>query len=362
MNAEFPKPTVLIVEDEEGPRNALKVILRPFYHLFAVGTYREALQLLREQPIDLMTLDLKLPDGQGFALLDDIKRERSDVEIVVITGYGKLQSSQDAFRHGAMGYLLKPFNVKDLITLLNHMLEKKRRLDYLRGFLRTARGSWAEGRQSRTEWARLTEDYHAIPRAQPAPAPQQGTFAEYLPLLSELIEATGRHWLAHANRVRAYALLMAKPMHLSSAEEEILSMGAFLHDIGRIPLGQWQGDAWQGEDEPDRHPDIGARMVFPFRMPHKAVQIIAQHHEQFDGSGYPYGLKGDAIAPLARIVGIAQVFDHMTALTAAEPLSVETACERILSLAGTGFETRLAELFVDQVLQSKERLSTLAST
>jgi putative nucleotidyltransferase with HDIG domain len=189
------------------------------------------------------------------------------------------------------------------------------------------------------------------------------TFAEYLPLLSELIEATGRHWLAHANRVRAYALLMAKPMRLSPSDEEILSMGAFLHDIGRIPLGQWQEDAAQGEEVPDRHPDIGARMVFPFRMPPGAVQIIAQHHEQFDGSGYPNGLKGDAIAPLARIVGIAEAFDHMTALAMqAEPLSIEMACERILSLAGSGFETRVAELFVDQVLQSKERLSALANT
>lgn len=363
MNAHIPRPTILIVEDEEGPRNALKVILRPFYHLFTVGSHHEALQVLREQPVDLVTLDLRLPDGQGFALLDDIKRERFDVEVVVITGYGSLQSSQDAFRHGAMGYLLKPFNVKDLITLLNHMLEKKRRLDYLRGFLRTARGSWAEGRHARTEWAQLTEAYYALPRAQPVPAPRQGTFEEYLPVLSELIEATGRHWLAHANRVRAYALLLAKPLNLRSGEEQALSMGAFLHDIGRIVLDQCQGSASQGEDVPDRHPDIGARMVFPFRTPHEVTRIIACHHEQLNGSGYPNGLKDDAIPPLARIVGIAQAFDHLTALAMqTEPLSIETACDHILSQAGSSFDPRLAELFVDQVHNSKERLSALAHT
>ncbi len=360
MNDPARKATVLIVEDEEGPRNALTIILRPFFHLLTVGSRQDALQALRDYPIDLMTLDIRLPDGSGLDVLRTARREYPGVEAVVITGYGSLKSSQDALQAGAAGYLLKPFNVRELIELLNRTLEKKWRLDYLRGFLRTARGSWAEGHRAQAEWARLMEEYQAIPRSQPAPAARPRTFAEYLPLLSELIEATGRHWLAHANRVRAYALLMAKPMHLSPADEEVLSMGAFLHDIGRIPLGHWRGSAWQGEDESDRHSDIGARMVFPFRMPHEAVQIIAQHHEQFDGSGFPNGLKGDAIAPLARIVGVAQAFDHLTAPTAADPLSFEAACERILSQAGSGFEPRLADLFVDQIRHSKELLSALA--
>ncbi|MGH8759696.1 MAG: HD domain-containing phosphohydrolase [Burkholderiales bacterium] len=353
---------MLIVEDEEGPRHALTIILRPFFHLLTAGSQQDALQALRDHHVDLMTLDIRLPDGSGLDVLRTARREYPWVETVVITGYGSLKSSQDALQAGAAGYLLKPFNVRDLIDLLNQTLEKKQRLDYLRGFLRTARGSWAEGRQARTEWAQLIKEYHAIPRAQPVPVPTQGTFTEHLPLLSELIEATGRHWLTHANRVRAYALLMANPMNLSPTKKDILSMGAFLHDIGRIPLGLWQVDISQEEETPDRHPDIGARMVYPFRMPHEAVQIIAQHHEQHDGSGYPNGLKGDAIAPLARIVGIAQAFDHMTVFSAAEPLPIETACERILSRAGSGFEAQLAELFVDQVLHSKERLSTLAST
>jgi putative nucleotidyltransferase with HDIG domain len=354
------KATVLIVEDEEGPRNALVIILRPFFHLLTAGSRQDALQALQEHPVDLMTLDIRLPDGSGLDVLRTARREFPGVEAVVITGYGSLKSSQDALQAGAAGYLLKPFNVKDLIELLNRTLEKKRRLDYLRGFLRTARGSWAEGRQALEEWARLTEEYHAIPRLEPVPVMRPRTFAEYLPLLSELIEATGRHWLTHANRVRTYAMLMAKPMDLSPAHEEILSMGAFLHDIGRIPLGRWQEDGAQEEETPDRHPDIGARMVFPFRMPREAVQIIAQHHERLDGSGYPNGLRGDAIAPLARIVGIAEAFDHMTApAMQAEPLSLDMACERILGQAGSAFEARLAEVFVDQVLQSRERLSAL---
>jgi len=77
------RPTILIVEDEEGPRNALKVILRPFFNLCVVESGQAAMMAFREQPIDLVTLDLKLPDCQGVDLLREIKQERDDVEVII---------------------------------------------------------------------------------------------------------------------------------------------------------------------------------------------------------------------------------------------------------------------------------------
>ena len=126
MTIERSKPTILIVEDEEGPRNALKIILRPFFELAITSSRHEAMKALIAQPIDLVTLDLKLPDGYGLDLFHAIKRARRGVEIVIITGYGTLKSSQEAVRHGAAGYLLKPFNVAELIALINRTLERNR--------------------------------------------------------------------------------------------------------------------------------------------------------------------------------------------------------------------------------------------
>src|SRR5512134_212428 len=126
------KPTVLVVDDEAGPRDALKVILRPFFNIRSAENAKSALEVLNEQPIDLITLDQKLPDRQGMDLLQDIKHDFADTEVIIITGYGSLKSAMEGIRHGAAGYLLKPFNVTELITLINQTLEKKQRLDYLR--------------------------------------------------------------------------------------------------------------------------------------------------------------------------------------------------------------------------------------
>jgi DNA-binding NtrC family response regulator len=126
------KPAVLVVEDEVGPRDALRVILRPFFNVRAVENAQDARQVLQEHRIDLVTLDQKLPDGDGLDLLQDITRDHADVGVIIITGYGSLKSAMEGLRRGATGYLNKPFNVTELISLMYRVLEKKRRLNGFR--------------------------------------------------------------------------------------------------------------------------------------------------------------------------------------------------------------------------------------
>ena len=136
------KPTLLVIDDEAGPRDALKVILRPFFNVETAGSGSAAIRLLNSQRIDLITLDQKLPDRQGLDLLQDIKRHHADVEVIIITGYGSLKSAMEGIRHGAAGYLLKPFNVTELLSLVKQTIEKKQRLDFLRHFIATTTGLW----------------------------------------------------------------------------------------------------------------------------------------------------------------------------------------------------------------------------
>src|SRR5207237_10155121 len=95
---------------------ALKMILRPFFNLYAVDNTEVAMQVLHAQKIDLVTLDLKLPRRQAMDLLQDINREQEDVEVIIITGYGSHQSAIEGIRYSAAATLLKPFNVTDLIA------------------------------------------------------------------------------------------------------------------------------------------------------------------------------------------------------------------------------------------------------
>ena len=139
-----------------------------------------------------------------------------------------------------------------------------------------------------------------------------------LPLLSDILEATDRQLLNHSSRVSFYATLMAGRLNLTVSEQKSLALGAFLHDVGKTSLPSYRFSEDQilpsGEASLCReHADSGARMIAPLGLPIEVRQIVSSHHERWDGQGYPHGLRGADIPLLARIVGIAQTFDHLTA-------------------------------------------------
>jgi putative nucleotidyltransferase with HDIG domain len=367
MSNSTSKPIVLIVEDEVGPRDALKVILRPFFHIYTVDSAHAAMQLLKELPVDLVTLDLKLPDRQGIDLLQEIKQERPEVGVVIITGYGSLKSAMDGLRYGAAGYLLKPFNVTELIAVINQALEKKHRLDRLRECLRDSAGSWGTDQETVTAWKQLRER-QAWPQQewQPGTDLQVTDPMESEPFFSDVIEAKNRDLFNHSLRVTFYATLLADHLSLSPAEHKALEIGSFLHDIGKIGLDDRllakTDQLTEEESETVRHhPEVGARIMLPFRMPAEVSQIILYHHEAFDGSGYPHGLQGKGIPLLARIVSMVQTFDHLVAGQPAFPaLSVEEAGKQLRRAAGTRHDPALTELFSNLISERKVPLPPLA--
>ncbi|MGH7232622.1 MAG: HD domain-containing phosphohydrolase [Nitrospiraceae bacterium] len=368
MLKEDEKPTILIVEDELGPRNALKVILRPFYNLLAVDNGHAAIRALKENTIDLVTLDMKLPDRQGMDLLQQIKGERDDVEVVIITGYGSLKSAMDAIRYGAAAYLLKPFNVTELLAVINQTLGKKQRLASLRLFLRRSESLWDTEGESSTAWSEVRELYQRTRSRQKSdtrPSDSSDTAA----LLSELLEAKNRDLFNHSNRTSFYAGLLGKHVALTENEQKALAIGSFLHDIGQIGLNDQLLDKRRSLDARDaelvrRHPEMGSRLILPLRIPPEVGQIVLYHHERYDGLGYPYGLQRDGIPLLARITAIAQTFDHLTAdhLPQSPTLSVHDALETIRRGAGQEFDPSLAEAFVRIARESAASLPTLAAS
>jgi putative nucleotidyltransferase with HDIG domain len=360
------KPTLLVIDDEAGPRDALQVILRPFFNIQTAESASAAIDVLNSQPIDLITLDQKLPDRQGIDLLQDIKHHHTGVEVIIITGYGSLKSAMEGIRHGAAGYLLKPFNVTELLSLVSQTLEKKQRLDFLRHFIGTSTGLWGSDTESAQAWKELLAGYRAIGKSPSDNASHAEETPDLLPVLSDLLEAKDRQLLNHCSRVSFYATLLANRINLTLAEQKSLALGAFLHDIGKIGPEAYQFADDEitvtGEAVGNRHhPERGAKLVLPLGLPAEVGQIIAYHHERWDGSGYPFGLQGEGIPQLARIVCIAQTFDHLTAeLPGRTPLSIDDACQQMLSYAGTHFEPKLTELFARVAQECKASLPAMA--
>ena len=360
------KPTLLVIDDEAGPRDALKVILRPFFNIQVAESATAAIDVLNSQPIDLITLDQKLPDRQGLDLLQDIKLHHANVEVIIITGYGSLKSAMEGIRHGAAGYLLKPFNVTELLSLVDQTLEKKQRLDFLRNFLTISTGLWGSETACAQAWKELIAGYQATGKSASDNASHIEEMPDLLPLLSDLLEAKDRQLLNHCSRVSFYATLLANRINLTLAEQKSLALGAFLHDIGKIgpETYQFADDeiAVTGESVGNRHhPEQGAKLVLPLGLPAEVGQIIAYHHERWDGSGYPFGLEKEGVPQLARIVCLAQAFDHLTAeLPGRTPLSIDDACQQMRSHTGTHFEPKLTELFARVVQECKASLPAMA--
>jgi len=321
------KPTILIVEDEVGPREAFKVILRPFFNLYWAEDAVKAMEVLRWQKIDLVTLDLKLPGQPGMELLQEIRRQQIDVEVIIVTGYGSLKSGMDGLRYGAAAYLLKPFNVTELIEVVNQVLEKKRRLDGLRDTLH--------------ETLRTCSDLWGT-ELDPKAACKN---------LASLVKAKSPELARHSSRVSFYAALLAERVNLAAADREALQIGAWLHDIGKLgldvqPLTRPTTLTPEEDALLKRHPEIGARLVHALPLPPVVGQIVRYHHEHYDGSGYPGGLQGEEIPYLARIVGLANAYDHLlTRRPDCETISVEQAGEYVRNHAGSLFDPELAELF-----------------
>lgn len=130
------KHTVLIVDDEIGPRESLKMILKPLFTVEAVDNGAKALDIIKKKEIDFVTLDLKMPGLNGVEVLQQIKTMRPETEVLIITGYGSFKTAVDGLRYGACDYLIKPFNISDVTNIISRVLGRKKKREELRDLLR----------------------------------------------------------------------------------------------------------------------------------------------------------------------------------------------------------------------------------
>ena len=366
VEREDRRPTILVVDDEAGPRDALKVILRPFFNIRSAENAEKALAILNAQPIDLIALDQRLPDRHGMDLLQEIKQDHADIEVIIITGHGSLESAMEGIRHGAAGYLLKPFNVTELISLVNQTLDKKRRLDFIRNFFRSSPALWGSEQESSASWQTLKTGYQALHQQASGVATASSVKHDLLPLLSDILESTNRQLLNHSSRVSFYATLMGTRLNLTNDAQQALAMGAFLHDIGKTHSACYGSSAEQTRSsESDlsrtKHPDIGARFVRALGLPVEVSQIVLHHHERWDGQGFPHGLEKEDIPLLARIVSIAQTFDHLTAeAPGRSPVPMDQALLDITLESHTRFDPILTDIFSEVLNNCKASLPPMA--
>ncbi len=186
-------------------------------------------------------------------------------------------------------------------------------------------------------------------------------YMETIQALSKTIEAKDKYTCGHANRVKEYAVKLARVMNLTSKQVENIETAALLHDIGKIGIDDnilKKEDKLTKEeyDSIKQHPVIGANILKDVDFLKNIINIVKYHHERYDAKGYPEGLSGDDIPIEAAILSLADAFDAMTSdRPYRQALSKEKAIDEIKSSQGRQFHPKLAQVFIDIIKNEIEK-------
>jgi putative nucleotidyltransferase with HDIG domain len=358
------RASILIVDDEHGPRESLRMILAPSYRVLQAGSGAEALDILRTSDVDLVTVDLNMPGMRGEELMRIIRTEFPRVEIIVITGCGSVESAAEGIRFGICDYLQKPFDVVQVTASVMRALARHDARTRLIGFLdelgdvvgrdRDTHAILDDVQRSQRLKGRLggifEERGDRIAVADGGLDPTQTI--ELLEVLAETIESKDRFMRGHARRVAFFASLMAQRLCLSAEQHQYVRIAAFLHDLGKVGVPTellLQPDALDNAERAriEMHPEIGARLIKPLDLPATITSAIRHHHEWWDGSGYPDGLSGEEIPLAARIIGVVDAVDAMSSdRPYRKALRRELVMDGLRRFSAVQFDPNLAKEFL----------------
>jgi len=334
----MPAERILVVDDEETIREIVSSMLASaqFQSRQAASGF-EALALMESnEEFDLVLSDLMMAEMDGIALLERTKERFPDVPVVMVTAVHDIQVALQALRNGAYDYLLKPFEREQLLATVRRALENrrlKRENDAYRNNLEALVA--ARTQQLKATLANLERSYDIT-----------------LEALGEALDLKDAETEGHSRRVTAFTMAIAKRMGLTKEEISVIARGAFLHDIGKmaIPDSILRKPGKLTEEEVAimrEHSYLGYKMISRIPFLAEAADIVYAHQERFDGTGYPRGLKGDAIPLGARIFAIADTLDAMTSDRPYRPRqTLEAAREEIRAWSGRQFDPAIVDLFL----------------
>jgi putative two-component system response regulator len=275
-------PTILVVDGADLNRRLLKGILKAnHYRILEASRPSEAFAILEQEKVDLVVTDVVLPEMSGIDFCSMLKAERRSqlIPILMTTGVQGVEIEVAGLQSGADDFLIRPLMPTLVRVRVRTMLRNKALIDSL-------------------------EEAETI------------LFA-----LAQAVEHRDRYTGQHCERLAAYGMALARAMGLSKSDQLSLFRGGYLHDIGKISIpdnilfkpGLLTADEWVVMKQ---HTVRGEEICKPMKSLAPVLPIIRSHHERWDGTGYPDGLKGEEIPLLARIMQVADIYD---ALTTARP-------------------------------------------
>ena len=326
--------TVLVVDDEEPIRNALRKYLKQQqFEVYAAASAEEAVQQLRLHKVALMLSDIRMPGTSGVDLVPQALEIEPDLAILMLTAVNDATSAALCMQRGAMDYLTKPIELADLGRAVQRALKRREMLLENRHL-----NQWLK-EEVTTRTAELQRERNRLERVSTAT----------LEVLVNALEAKDPYLRGHSARVADLSANIGGAMGLSEEEVDRIRMAGRLHDLGKIGTRESvvnkEGPLTADEFEHvKQHVIIGAQILSPLVHLGDVVSMVKSHHERFDGTGYPDGLRGEEVPLGGRIIAAAEVYDALTtARPYQEKMTPEQAVERMADLSGTVLDPRVLE-------------------
>jgi putative nucleotidyltransferase with HDIG domain len=316
---------ILVVDDEPQVCGVIRdALTSEGLSCTSVSQPTTAQELVRRGGYSILITDVAMPETTGLDLLAQARRNDPHCKVIIITAFASVDSLAGALQLGAYDFLEKPFDLSRLVRSVRDALSGE-----LSPF--TARAA----------------------RAMKTAAQQRQTHLESIRALAQAVEAKDPYTRRHSDQVAHYATHLAREAGMTAEAVESIRVAALLHDVGKIGIPDHiltkPGPLTAKEFAyVRRHPALGSQILENISVFSTEARLVRHHHENWDGSGYPDGLAGQAIPPEARIINLADSIDAMLMKrTYKDAYSVGKMLGELQSGAGTQFDPDMAKLAVN---------------
>ncbi len=330
---------ILILDDDAAVRQLLGKMLRLMkFEITACSALPDALLAIEGCPedFDIVLTDLHLGAGTGFDLLQALKNKAPQTIKMIVSAYASKTTAIECLRHGAFDFVEKPFAYTQLEAAINRAMEHRQLL--------------VANRRYQTQLEQLVRSRseslaHALETL-------RRSYSQTIQTLALMIDAREVNTGMHCRMAREAARILARQINLSPHDLETLEMGAVLHDIGKlgIPDAVLQKPGPLTPDEQQvmrRHPQIGYDLLVGVPFLHEVAEIVLQHHESFDGNGYPARKKADQICLGARLFAVIDAYHAMRSSRCYRAaMSEEAAGREIVRCSGQQFDPAVVTAFL----------------
>jgi putative nucleotidyltransferase with HDIG domain len=326
------KGKLLVVDDTPSSLKLLTGLLKSEgYEVRSAVSGELALHAAGSNPPELVLLDIRMPVMDGFEVCRRLKAQPAtrDVPVIFVSAASEIEEKIKGFEVGAVDYVTKPFQRDELLARVRTHLELNRLRNHLEDLV-----------EERTSELRESE------------RKLKSSLLESIAALAATVEMRDPYTAGHQRRVAALAVAIARELQLPEEQIEGIHLAGVVHDVGKIQIPA------EILSKPGRltelefslikqHSQAGYELLKTIAFPWPIAQIVRQHHERLDGSGYPEALKGEQILIDARIIGVADVVEAMSSHRPYRPgLGIEPAMEEIIRARGTLYDPQVVDACV----------------